>query len=248
MSVHNGAFTRTNSFAPGQETIFPRFYLDQVEDQVASSMQGRPIFRDEERVEIIMPGNPNTRPVHRVTEEHRQRWPKQYEAFKKGIELSPEGTPLEEWPRLRRSQILELKGLGFVTVEQVARMDDHAIQRIGIGGRQLREVALAFLDDAERNRLTEQLSAESERKDMQIATLQNQVTTLSEKLNELFARHQATLDAPGPIESHIPALHDPLEQAKTAPVSTGQSSLANMATRRRGRPPNAEKQNEGALV
>lgn len=249
MSVQNGAFTRTNSFGPGQETIFPRFYLDQVEDQVASANSGRPIFRDEERVEIIMPGNPHTRPVHRVTDEHKQRWPKQYEAFKKGIELSPDGTPLEEWPRLKRSQVLELKGLGFTTVEQVAAMDDHAVQRIGIGGRQIRELAAAFLDDAERCRLTEQLSSESERKDMRIATLENQLKEMGNKLNELFARQQTVLDAPNAIESYVPGQHDPMERAKVPPVSSGQSSLGDIAGPRKrgpGRPSNASKIAESA--
>jgi hypothetical protein len=248
MSVQNGQFTRTNSFGPGQDAIFPRFYLDQVEDQVASANSGRPIFRDEERVEIIMPGNPHTRPVHRVSDEHRQRWPKQYEAFKKGIELSPDGTPLEEWPRLKRSQVLELKGLGFQTVEQVASMDDHAVQRIGIGGRQIRELARAFIDDAERCRLTEQLSAEAERKDMRIATLENQVREMGDKLNEVFSRSQAAADAPNAIESYIPGAHDPMEQAKRSPVSSGVSSLGDIAGPRRrgpGRPSNASKAAEG---
>jgi hypothetical protein len=123
---------------------YPRFFVDQVQDMVASEMQGRPIFRDEERVEIIMPGNPHTRPVARVTDEHRQRWPQHYEAFREGIEVSPEGTPLEEWPILKRSQVLELKALGFMTVEQVGTWTISSIQRIGMGGRRLKDIAAVF--------------------------------------------------------------------------------------------------------
>jgi len=112
MSVVNGQFTRTNSFGAGVERSYPRFFIEAVEDQLASSHAGRRIFRDEERVEIIMPGNPYARPVQRVTDAHRRQWPKEYEAFKAGQELAPEGTPLEEWPRLKLLFLrLRLSGL-----------------------------------------------------------------------------------------------------------------------------------------
>src|ERR1700761_896744 len=155
MSVANGASTRTN-LGMGDGSTHPRFFVDQVQDPVASEREGRPIYRDEERVEIIMPGNPHTRPVARVSREHQERWPKEYAAFKEGIEVSPDGTPLEEWSILKRSQVMELKGLGFKTVEHIRDMDDHAVQRIGMGGRNLKQAAEVFLDDANRVALTSQ--------------------------------------------------------------------------------------------
>src|SRR6185312_14958555 len=68
-----------------------------------------------------------------------------------------------EWAILKRSQVLELKALGFKTVEHIARMDDQAIQRIGMGGRILRDRAKAFLDDAENIAQNSRLSADNER-------------------------------------------------------------------------------------
>src|SRR5882672_1558091 len=109
MSIANGAYTRTNSYGPDMARVMPRFFIDSVEDHVASAREGRPIFRDEERVEIILPGNPQTRPVQIVNETHKQKWPDQYKAFKAGHEVALDGCPLEEWPRLKRSQVLELK-------------------------------------------------------------------------------------------------------------------------------------------
>src|ERR1700744_123488 len=101
MVLANASYDR-NYGAPSTG-VYPRFFVDQVQDMVASEQQGRPIYRDEERVEIIMPGNAQTRFVARVTTEHTGRWPKEYQAFKEGIEIPPDGTPLEEWPILKRS-------------------------------------------------------------------------------------------------------------------------------------------------
>lgn len=241
MSVANGAFTRTNSFANEQDRVFPRFFMDSIEDKVASLHAGRPIFREEERVEIIMPGNPFTRPIKRVTDEERQRWPEAYAAFKKGLDQATEGTPLEEWPRLKRSQVNELKHLGFQTVEQVAAASDAVIQRIGMGGRDLVLLARAFLDTAAETAIVEQALAEREQKEMEIASLRNQLAEMSALVASLHASQQRLLDAPNPIVTAIPGMADPqaphLLHQPGAPVA--ESSLASLAStpRRGGRKP-----------
>lgn len=238
MSVQNGAFTRTNLGA-GDGSNHPRFFVDQVQDHVASEKAGRPIFRDEERVEIIMPGNPHTRPVARVTDEHRQRWPREYAAFRDGIELSPDGTPLEEWPILKRSQVMELKALGFKTVEHIRDMDDLAIQRIGMGGRRLKEMAGVFLDDADRVALTNQLASENERKDEEIAALRRQIAEMGAQVEARFAELQTVRNAAPALQTTIPGMSDPMEQARQAQQSeSAPSSLDNLAAPRArpGRP------------
>jgi hypothetical protein len=237
MSVQNGAFTRTNSFGQGGDRNYPRFFIESIQDQLATEREGRPIFRDEERVEIIMPGNAHTRPVMRVTREHQEKWPKEYEAFKKGIEICADGTPLEEWPVLKKSMVLELKALGFQTVEHVASMDDLATQRIGMGGMGLRNRAKAYLDDAEAGKLTGQLQADNNRKDAQIAELSRKVEEMGTLVNRLHGELQGMKNAPDPIAAHIPGLIDPMEQGKHNPESSGGSSLDALSGPRRGRPP-----------
>lgn len=238
MAVQNGAFTRTNGFMPGGSSNFPRFFIDSVHDMAASEKQGRAIYQDEERVEIIMPGNPHTRPVAKVTDEHRQRWPKEYEAFKAGIEMSPDGTPLEEWSVLKRSQVLELKSLGFKTVEHIRDMDDLSIQRIGLGGRRLKELAFGFLDDAERMAMTNKLSIENDRKDAEIASLRRQVEEMGALVEKKFAELQTMRDAPSPLATNIPGMSDPVERAKAAqPAELAPSSLDTIGSRRPGRKP-----------
>lgn len=248
MSVPNGTYTRTNL---GQQdgSNHPRFFVDQVQDMVASENAGRPIFREEERVEIIMPGNPHTRPVARVSDEHRQRWPREYEAFKAGMEISPDGTPLEEWPILKRSQVMELKALGFKTVEHIRDMDDLAIQRIGMGGRRLKELALGLLDDAERMAMTGKLSAENERLLAEVDALRRQVMEMGELTQKTFAELQTVKNTPSPLATHIPGMSDPVEMAKAAqhiPVAT--SSLDSIGSRRKGGRPPMPRDDAGKII
>lgn len=236
MSVQNGQYSRTNlAQTPG--SVYPRFYLDTVEDVAASQNAGRPIFRDEERVEIFIPGNALSKVIERVNESHKERWPKEYEAFRTGVELSPDGTPLEEWPILKRSQIMELKALGFRTVEHVRDMNENAVQRIGMGGRRLKEAAAGFLEDADRVANENRLATENEQKDQRIAALERQVQELGALMQSQFDQLQQTKNAQPALATMIPGMADPVEAARQAqqqPMAA--SSLDNVAPRRLGRP------------
>jgi len=236
--VANGAYTRTQSFNPENERILPRFFIESVEDPLRSAQHGRPIFFDQERVELMIPGiSQYNVKVDIVSDEHRRRWPEQYKAFKDGIEFSADGTPLEQWPILKRSQVLELKAMNFTTVEQVAQMDDQTMQRL-MGGQRLRTLAKAFLDDSIATAALAKATADNERQESRIAELEAKVDQLSAMLNSVHADNQAMRDAPSPIASHIPGMHDPFEQAKQAPIVGRASSFEGLPEpRRKGRPP-----------
>ena len=233
---------RQGSYVRGEgddsTSVIPRFHMASVQDHIASETAGRPIFREEERVEIILPGNPHTRPVHRVTDEHRQRWPEKYEAFRKGVDMAEDGTPLEEWPRLKRSQVNELKALGFTTVEQVADMNDLAMQRLSLGGRMVRDLAKAYLDESARHALTERLAADNERKDAEIAQLNRKVEEMSTLLQSVHGQLVALQNAPSPLATAVPAEAMAAIQVPPPPVAT--SSLDDLAKPGRGRPPKAK--------
>ena len=130
--------------------------------------------------------------------------------------MSVAGTPLEQWPILKRAQVLELKGIGFMTVENVAEMTDLAAQRIGMGGQRLRELAKAYLDDAAAGALLAQATADNERKEAELAELRGKVESLSALCEQLHTKLNNALNAPNPIASYIPAQHDPAEHARMA--------------------------------
>ena len=197
---------------PGAGATRPRFFLDPVQDELASAREGRPIFREVERVEIYMPGNQWNIPVFNVTDDHRQRWPREYELFRQGLEQTAEGTPIAEWPILNRAQVMELRALQLQTVEEVSQLSDQACQR-AMGLTQLRAKARAYLDDAAAMALTEQLSAQGEAQRSEIASLTRQVEELRQLTTKLHGQLMAQSNAPNPLATVIPGSMDPMQQA-----------------------------------
>ncbi len=240
MSVQNGAYTRTNGFGQDDGRIIPRFFIESVADELASQRDGRPIFYDQERVELMIPGvSQYNIKVDIVSEDHRRRWPEQYRAFRAGQELAADGTPLEQWPILKRSHVLELKAMNFTTVEQLAEMDDQATQRI-MGGMRIRTLAKAYIDDAQAGALLAKATADNDRKDARIAELESKVGELGSLLSQIHGEMQTMKNAPNPIAAFLPGMNDPAEQAKKNPEPSRPSSLDSLAAapeRRRGRPP-----------
>lgn len=224
----------------------PRFHIEPVQDEAATAAAGRPIFRDEERVEIIMPGNPLNRPVRVVTDEHRQRWPQQYAAFKAGTTMAADGTPIEQWSVLTPAMVRTLKYLEIHTVEQCAGLNDLAIQRVGIGGRQIRDAAVAYLDDAASQKmLTEKIRA-VEIKDAQIEALTAQVQQMGEIVRRL--QHEALTRGPAHSEADTFLPGVPGFTPSQPPVDETSALDGFVAPRRRGRPPNASRQPDAASL
>lgn len=244
-------FTRSwagSEAKPGQ--IRARFFLEPVQDEVASAQAGRPIFRDVERVELFMPGDQWHKPVHNVTDEHRQRFAESYAAFKKGLDDAvTSGTPLEEWPVLSRSQVMELRAMGFRTVEDIRDVSDqHAAPIMGMVS--LKRRAEAFLDEAAELAQNESLHAENDRLNSEIASLKLQMKELGDASQRMFHELTAMKTATHPLAAAIPGMADPMQapgfQAPDARPIAPQSSLAAFVDEGRRRPGRPRKHEEAA--
>jgi hypothetical protein len=126
----------------------PRFKTEAVHLAYRSKAAGRPMYEDREYVEILIPGDRRSMAVEPVNEEHKARWPKQYEAFRAGKEPPLEGTPLADWPNssLTRARVEELAYFNIRTVEHLAQVNDTQLGNLGMGARGLREAARKFLE------------------------------------------------------------------------------------------------------
>lgn len=239
----NGSYTRTEGSAPGQ--AHPRFFMESIHDELSSAAKGRPVFHDEPRVEVIMPGIANlTKPVFRVTDvidngmNAMQRWPEAYKAFLEGCEISPDGTPLEEWSILTRSAVLELKALHIRTIEDVAGLSDVAGQQVGMGWMGLRDRARAYLNEADRAALSESLTKRNDELEAEVIQLRSQVEDLGGMMRQMHAEVMASRNAPNPIAVAIPGMSDPMEalkmqEAGLMPREQPGSSLDRFATERK---------------
>ena len=158
-----------------------KFSIQPTHCEFASIEAGRPIFRDEEIIEIMFPGS-RTVAAEMVNETHRQRFPKQYAAFKAGRAQKADGTPLSVLVWLTPSQIMEFNALNCTTVEQLANMPDSQIQKF-MGAHSMKQRAQAYLTAAKDAAPLLMLQAELEKRDDQIATMQKQLAELSAQVS-----------------------------------------------------------------
>jgi len=209
-----------------REKLAIRFYMDSMQDEVASKKAGRPIFNDVEMIEIRIPGDVDLR-RYPVEDEHKRRFPKQYIAFKKNqSQEAASGTPLNQWPLLTKAQVEESKYLGAHTVEQLAEVSDGALQKFGPGWRTLRQQARDWLQKAADGALLAKLRSELEERDAKIQTLEDMLN----KQATALAQAGITGDRPAPVaDSRMADLEDKLNRLLAAQAAP--------APKRRGRPP-----------
>lgn len=233
-------YTRTEG-RPARDSIVPRFHMEAVEDPAGTAREGRPCWRQEERVQFMAPGSTNQH-VARVTDEHRQRWPEAYAAFKSGVDAPVDGIPLEQWPALNKAQVFELRALHINTVEQCAALADTAVQQIKYGMR-LRELAKAYLDEAYEQAALAKALAERDVMQSEVSDLRAKVAELTRICTELHTQSMASRDRLPDTATAVPYHSDASQFRQSAFIpDEPSSSLENLpAPRRRGRPPNSER-------
>lgn len=166
---------------------YVRFYMDAVQDQEASTKEGRPIYKDMEFVEIIVPGDSKDVVVHRVSDLDRRRFARQYELFKQGQADQLIGTPLKEVTWIPRSQVEELRFFKILTVEQLAQVNDNACTRIP-GLYDLRRRAIAFVDAAAAAAPMLALEEANKKLENEVAALKNSLKEAIDTIKEFKAK------------------------------------------------------------
>lgn len=72
-----------------------------------------------------------------------------YRAFKESREPVLEGHAIKDWPSLSPAQVKQVLDLNVRTVEQLASANEEVVMRLGMGGRALKEKAIAWLASAQ---------------------------------------------------------------------------------------------------
>jgi hypothetical protein len=83
------------------------------------------------------------------------------DAWEKEQETPDDGTPLDTWPRLDVAMVASLREAGIYSVEMLAGVPDNRLGSIGMGGRVLRDQAIAYLESIKGNSQTNALIAEN---------------------------------------------------------------------------------------
>lgn len=67
------------------------------------------------------------------------------DAYRKGMELPPDGTPVQTWSAINKEQQVRLKAIGYLVIEDLAQVPDSGLSQIGLDGRHLRDLARAWI-------------------------------------------------------------------------------------------------------
>jgi len=111
-----------------------------------SKQSGMPIYDNVDMVSVINPGEKEE--VKVVADEfHKRRFPKQWEAYKAGMDQEQSGTPLDHLFPNEPGTILTLKTFHVYTIQQLAAISDTAMGQLPMG-RTLSDKAKAYLSSA----------------------------------------------------------------------------------------------------
>lgn len=145
-----------------------RFFRGQEIHGLQSQEAGRPIYVGVDMVEIRQPGERDI--FHGMaTELHKARFPRQWEAYQNGREHEPDGTPLSVLFPTEPDTVANLRHFKIHTLEQLAGLQESAINRIGMGARNWVNKAQKFMQAAtgyqaasQMNRQVNDLTAEND--------------------------------------------------------------------------------------
>lgn len=196
----------TRRVADARGTI-PQFFTLAVRDDARSEALGAAKYRELEMVRLFIPGDKNNIVEKRVTPTIRVQYAREYEAWKKRQELTPDGTLIDNWAFIGKAQVRELKALHIYTVETLAELGDDKLGAIGIGAKQLRRHAQEYLKSAQTGAMSTALVAENE-------ALKNQISLLTSQVADMARRMESMMVKAG--EKPEDAAYNPMTQARLA--------------------------------
>lgn len=231
----------------GPDNTALRFFTQPSKNNFQSEKNGRPIFDTSLMVEVMVPGSRESTPVFEVErtfceeaghDANGQRivdrsvkyaqYREQVEAYKSrsGNGLAT-GTPLSEWPQIDVGTTATLKAAGIHTVEMLAGVQDTHLPNLGIGGRVLRDQAIAFINTRQFGVPSAKMAADSAHLHDELARVTAERDDFASRLTNAMAEiTQLRTGSPAPA---LPAGKDASNGAGASadPMGTGTISQPN---------------------
>lgn len=168
-----------------QDRALARFEMMPEIQKHASQEAGRPIYTEVPYVRIVQPGERDEL-VRRATDRDKMRFARAWTAFERNQQgQTMEGTPLSVLFPHNPGVVKTLDFLNVRTVEQLASLGDTQLQNIGLGAREWQDAAKRFLASAERGQGFQEIEAQIDAKDNQIAKLTDVVSKLEAQVAEM---------------------------------------------------------------
>ena len=171
----------------GDENLYVQFFMHPMQNKAKTLEEGRPIFVDAEYVRIMVPGDKGNVVMREVRVDDKNRFPKQYQAFKNDEAEIVEGTPLQQWGFLTAAQVEELKYFGIRTVEALSNVTDTNAQKF-MGINLLRQKAREYIEATKSDAPIAQLQDEIASRDGTIEEQGNLIADLTARLDALESK------------------------------------------------------------
>jgi hypothetical protein len=158
-------------------SVIPVFREHAERNEAKSAAAGRPIFDDVDIVELRYPGrrdysvHPATAFSHwtvdpltgeQIKVTYAERFQRQYQQFKSRNTQTKSGTPLDYATFLTEGMRASLKALNVYTIEMLAAVDGADLKNLGPGGRDMKNRAMAYLEDSDQRSGDTKMIAELE--------------------------------------------------------------------------------------
>ena len=167
-----------------------------IPNDAKTAAEGRPVFDDMEVCEIRAPGSRNTtvQPAtavsHWITDPitggqtkltYAERFRRQYRQFKEAQHQTIAGTPLDYAPFLTEARRAELRALNVYTIDQLAGIDGQELKNLGVGGRDMKNRAIEYLEEAKTKSVHTRLAQENEALRARLAVVEGDAELLKTK-------------------------------------------------------------------
>jgi hypothetical protein len=193
---------------------FVEFKRIAVRDVKRSEEAGRHVTKDVDMAFIMQPGSKDVveriatdwldmlkvKVMNNAPDAYPEEWVNafhnKYKAWQEGLDAPLNGTSVREWPVLSPAQAENFIALRILTIEDVAAMTEDAMRHFGMGGRELKDKAIRWVQgqDAAAHALQENASLKE-----QLAALQAQMDELKAAA-EPKRRKKTEQDAPATVE------------------------------------------------
>lgn len=170
------------------DKLLVKFETRAVKNEFETNKQGRPVFYEQDYINVITPGSRDVF-IAPMDDSYKRRFAKRYKEWqdREKREGSVEGTLLAELTWMTKSQIAELNYSNIFTVEQLAGMSDANAMQF-MGSQQLRQRAKLYLEAAAGAAPALRLQQELEQRDNRIAAMENQIAEQAKLLEDLKKR------------------------------------------------------------
>lgn len=118
---------------------------------------GKNVFEDE--VENWLNRQRENADKGRIPYSHLEYFEKAYDRFLKGQEMVLNGTDLKMWPVIDPARLKICQQAGVYTVEGLSEANEDTLKRIGMGARDLKQMAKDWLSQGDKGKVNSELAS-----------------------------------------------------------------------------------------